>query len=221
MKKTQKCLKSPIWKIVNSALFVFILTTCISTCRKTDQLKLSIESSNTQISDLKVAINNSISQTSQLAIANKNQVNIVNQSITKVEKEIANIKEVIHQLYGSFKKEVMSPQDENVKIKLIPIPTQAGDSALFFKLERTPKPNSIKIVNRNGTVVPFTTLKTSRNVLMVQISGLTKLFPNKDHYYEISYMPDFIDSRPLYTLEDIEMIKMSDKRYEFQLKENK
>ena len=200
--KLKTCLESPLWKLVNSAFIIFLLTTSMSTCHKTKEMAIDINNSN------------------KLAITNKNEVKVVIQSITKVEKEIANIKEAIHQHYSAIITEVFHKQDENVKIQLIPIPNHEGAAALFFKLNHIPEQNSIKIVTSKGVVVPLTTLHITRNIIMVQISGLTKLFSDSSDYYEVVYTPNFFENAPLFTLEEISMNKVSEGRFGFKLKEN-
>lgn len=202
MKKLEKLSESMWWKFVNSAFIIFLLTTSISTCHKTNKIATDINNSN------------------KLAVENKNEVKVVNQSITKVEKEIANIKEAIHQHYNSIITEVFHKKDENIKVKLIPIPDQESDAALFFKLNQIPEPNSIKIVTKRGVIIPLTTLRTKRNIIMVQINGMTKLFSDAEDYFEILYIPNFFDKTKLFTLDEIRMNKVSEGKFNFKLKVN-
>jgi hypothetical protein len=201
--KLRQGLRSPWWQVLNSGLIILFLTTLISTCQKTKELEIAVRNSNT------------------LRVSNQNQVKIINQSITKVEKEIANIREAIHEYYNEIVTEVFRQQDRGNKMKLIPIPGQEGQSALFFMLNKIPEPNSIRIITHRGTSVPLTTLRISRNIVMVQISGLSELFPGSSDYVEVSYTPNFFAIRPLFTLEDIEMIKVTEGRFDFKLKENR
>ncbi len=197
-----KMLKSPWWQLINSAIIIFLLTTILKTCQKTKDLEVAINNSNT------------------LSVENKNEVKIINQSVTKVEKEIANINETIHQFISAIINEVFRKDDENIKIKLIPIPELENKSAsLFFMLNKIPQPKSIKIITNKGVVVPYTTLRTNKNIIMVNISGLSTLFPDNKDYYEVSYIPDFFEKKPLLSLEDIEIEKVDKGIYEFKLKE--
>ncbi len=197
-----KMLKSPWWQLINSAIIIFLLTTILKTCQKTKDLEVAINNSNT------------------LSVENKNEVKIINQSVTKVEKEIANINETIHQFISAIINEVFRKDDENIKIKLIPFTELENKSAsLFFMLNKIPQPKSIKIITNKGVVVPYTTLRTNKNIIMVNISGLSTLFPDNKDYYEVSYIPDFFEKKPLLSLEDIEIEKVDKGIYEFKLKE--
>lgn len=199
--KIGKILKSPYWQLMNSAVIIVLLSTVISTCQKTKELDIAINNSNS------------------VAVSNQNEVKVINQSVTKVQKEIANITEAIHQHYSEVITEVFHQQDKDVKIKLISIPDHERDSALFLMLNRIPEPNSIRITTDRGTSVPLTTLRTSRNVIMVQISGLSKLLPSPSNYFEVSYTPNFFAKGSLFSLEDIEMSKVAYGRFGFKLRE--
>jgi len=201
MNGLEKFLKSPWWKFANSALIVLCLTTLVSMYQTTKNLEIAVDTSNS------------------VGISNKNEVKIINQSITKVETEIANIREAIHQHYNEVVTEVFRQEDKDDKIKIVPIPDQQGQSALFFMLGKIPEEKSIRIITQTGTSVPFTTLTRSRNIVMVQVNGLSELLPKASDYIEVSYTPNFFASGPLFSLQGMEITKRGEGKFDFKLKE--
>jgi uncharacterized protein YfkK (UPF0435 family) len=214
-------LVSPCWKIVNSGLVVALITIGISTCHKAEDAKVAADDANEQIVDLKAEVTNSIQQIMDLRAEVKNSIQndikIVNQSVTRVEKEIANVKEAVHDIYEMVERETFHKEDENVRIKLVKLSDKLN--GVLIRLSRIPEVNSIRITNQQGISVPSTTMRPARNVVGIQISQIAKLFANEESFYEVSYIPDFSANRPLYSLDDITIVNIDEGRFRLVYKE--
>jgi len=219
--KIASFIESPWWKLINSALFVGVITVSLSTCHNIGQLSVDVENSNQQLVTLETKVLNAVSQVNESTISNENKVEIVNQTITKVEKEIGDIKQALHQHYGLVEKETFRKTDEDIRIKLIPIPTDPGVALLFFKLAQIPEANSVTITTDRGANIPFSVQQVDRNIVRVLRSGSPKLFRKPNAFYEVSYIPDFFNTMALLSLEGMVMNQGTDDRYEFRFKEMK
>jgi len=215
-------LKSSWWKLINSALFVALITIGISTCQKAKDAKVAAGNANEQIVGLKAEVTNSVQQIMALKaeIRNsiQNDIKIVNQSVTRVEKEIANVKEAVHSIYEMVERETFQKEDENVRIKLVKLSDNLN--AVLIRLSRIPEVNSIRITNQEGINVPLTTMRPARNIVGIQIRKIPELFANEKWFYEVSYIPDFSADKPLYSLDDITVVKLNEGRFRLVYKED-
>jgi hypothetical protein len=201
---------SPWWKIINSALVLALITIGISTCQKARDAKVASGNVKEQIVGLKAEFTNSIQQITDLKAEFRNSIQsdikIVNQSVTRVEKEIANVKEAVHNIYEMVERETFHKEDENVRIKLV-------------NLSRIPEVNSIRITNQQGINVPFSTMRPVRNIVGIQIRKIPELFANEKWFYEVSYIPDFSADEPLYSLDGMTVVKVSEGKFRLLYKE--
>ena len=206
--RLKEILSSPWWKFLNSALVVAVIAIGISTCQKAKDAEASADDANEQIIGLKAEVRNSI----------QNDIKIVNQSVTRVEKEIANIKEAVHNIFEMVERETFFEEDENVRIKLVKLSDDFH--AALMRLSKIPEVNSIRITNRRGINVPLTTMRPQRNIVGVQLGGeITKLFSTEKWFYEVSYIPDFSEDKPLYSLDDITVVKIDKNEFRLVFKE--
>jgi hypothetical protein len=141
-------------------------------------------------------------------------------NIVKVEKEIANIKEAIHQQYAAFKKEEFKQNDIGKRIAVYPNPVESGKfSIIFFELESIPEENSVEIMDNTGMHAPSNTYDVNSNIISFNQAGVTmdNFLKGSNAFYIIKYIPDAISSKKMLTIGDLKIIPVGKEnwRYEF------
>jgi len=139
-------------------------------------------------------------------------VNVIN-NITKVEKEIANIKEAIHQQYASFKTEVFKGTELGKTVTAYPDPSNPDNAILvFFELNDIPEGNSVQITDDRARSYARTSYIITSNVIALKLLGIKiDNILKGDAYYEIKYIPDRISNKEMLTIKNLEIKKISDK----------
>jgi uncharacterized protein (UPF0335 family) len=118
--------------------------------------------------------------------------------ITKVEKEIADIKETIKQFYSYFKGELFSKEDIDKRVKIF----HSGKfTVIYFQLETIPIKESVILTHQNGTSSPAT-YSISHNTISYRTKGkIDNILKDEDDFYYIKYFQDFNSKEELVTLE--------------------
>jgi hypothetical protein len=137
-------------------------------------------------------------------------VNVIN-NITKVEKEIANIKEVIHQQYAAFKTEDFRKADLGKRIAIYPNPLSPEDSVIFFELQYIPVENSIQIVNSYGVSAPAITYELMSNIILLRVRDIKpdNFMKDDKEVYAIKYIPDTMSNKRMDTIKELKIDKVN------------
>ena len=188
---SRKKLFDYLWKFINSALVIFVLTQVVQNSRRNMDLV-----TNTQ--ELKVDVENALKLTNQLSIENKNEVKIINQNVTKVEKEIANLRETIEQFYDDSKGEVFVQKDKGIKVKVFEL---EEISVVYFELQHIPIENSIEITTEYMALSPAT-YKSFHNIVSMRTRGkASSILESERSFFYIRYHRNFSNEKPLLSLE--------------------
>jgi len=147
-----------------------------------------------------------------LALNQKLSQNII--VVNKIEKEIVNIKEAIHQQYASFKVELFKEEDLDKKVRVFPNPVSPNNkSIIFFELGNISEKNSVTIADRFG-VAPSTSYDANANLIILRRDIVKdKLFKEKGDYYEIKYIPISSSDERLKKVKDMEFQLLEDSKY--------
>ena len=130
---------------------------------------------------------------------------MLNTTITEVKKEIANIREAMHQYYRNFKIATFTKEDLDKTVKAFPNPRNSDNKSLiFFELDEIPEPNSVTLAANDG-MVSFSTFHAWANIVAFKLGHHVEEFFNNEKitFYEIRYVPDYFSEIELYTIEDM------------------
>jgi hypothetical protein len=118
-------------------------------------------------------------------------VNVIN-NITKVEKEIANIREAIHQQYAAFKTEIFRKADLGNRITIYTFPGKPETSMVLFELEAIPVENSIQIGDNYGFSMAASTFFVKLNIIFLNVGEMkpADFLKNDKEVYNVKYIPD-------------------------------
>jgi len=137
-------------------------------------------------------------------------VNVIN-NITKVEKEIANIREAIHQEYAAFKIEQFGKKDLEKTIAIYPNPIKIEQSVIFFELQSIPEENSIQITDELGMSAPMITFTVLSNIICLRRYGKPDSFlKDENKYYVVKYITDAISNKKMYIIKGFKFITKGD-----------
>ncbi len=163
---------------------------------------LEVEMIKKDIENLKVKIEQSLSI--------KQQITTVVNNITEVQKEIADIKEYVHQHYGLYRREIFRKVDKDNRIAILENPKD-GNSVIFFELKLAPEPNSV-VISDQSTVAPSSSFEiVSSNIIKLQRGIKPAAILSEDtNFYEIRYVPIFPSPSRILSLRDFN-IKFIDK----------
>lgn len=129
-------------------------------------------------------------------------VNVIS-NVTKVEKEIANLHEILKQQYSLWENETFRKSDLDIVVKKINRPSSAKEttaSFLVFELKKIPLQNSLVVSNEKG-VVPSNTLEILQNIVRLRYFGNTDKELNKEtDFFNIMYLPDVGNSGKSFTI---------------------
>lgn len=135
------------------------------------------------------------------AIDLKQEVSQTVNVITKVEKEIANIKETIQQIYNQTTRELFLEKDLDSTVKVF---DQNGKKRIvYFQLNNIPIHNSVEITHQNGAFSPATFSIFHNIVALRTLKKLDRIFKNDIDFYYIKYYRDHLSEESLLTLKDM------------------
>lgn len=183
---------------------------------KWKDFELELEAVKSDIKDLRIQI--------QQSLTLKQQISTTVNNIMKVEKEIANIKEAIHQHYSAFKTELFKKEDLGKKMMVFPNPANPNNSSLiYFELEDIPENNSVIVSCQTG-VAPSSVYDVNANIITLKHDVREKNFMKDNNaFYEIKYVPTFTVNKNLYSVKDMKFQPLEEGEFhaEHPLKENK
>ena len=136
----------------------------------------------------------------------KPQINNVIENITKVEKEIANINEAIHQQYSAFEMELFTEKDLSKTVFVCPNPyNPKRDSLIFLVLKKPPEFNSLLIANSTGTYTPPGSYQIDSNIIQIWRQGVVSDDVFKaSSVYAVKYVPDVISHQKILSIKGVE-----------------
>jgi hypothetical protein len=130
-------------------------------------------------------------------------VNVIN-NITKVEKEVANLNEVIHQHYAAFETEVFGKSDIGQRMAVLPA-VLPKDALIYFVLQKIPEVNSVQITGSSGRVAPANTYTVLSNIITlrrdIKVDGILE---EGGRFYAVRYVPDAVSGEKIRNLQDIQ-----------------
>ncbi len=180
-----------------------------------NNMSITINNTNREMDGLKINMTQALS-------LNQNISNTVN-LVTKVEKEIANIKEAIHQQYASFNTELFWRIDLGKRIAIYKNPKNPEkNSVIFIELPKIPEKNSIQIADNTGSYAPPSSYEVTSNIIAIGKGGMTPdaFLKNNNEYYAVKYIPDTISSDKMLTIKDLQLTLNEDGnlRYSYKYK---
>ena len=178
-----------------------------------NNLSITINNTKRDIDTLKLQVVQALTLQQKIS----NTVNLV----TKIEKEVANITEVIHQFNQAIHTETFKNKDFNKKVKVLSLPEFPNNTFIFFELENIPEPNSVLVTSDLGSA-GFSTYKIAENIIILK-TGIpsTEVMKDKNSFFNIRYSIDYNSKKELCTLEGMEFIfKDGNFYYNFKHKEN-
>lgn len=142
-------------------------------------------------------------------------INTTVQNVTKIEKEIANIKETIHEHYAHYRKEFFNKEKLSKGVVAFPNPVNPDRASIvFFELDNVPESNSIILSNQYGTA-PSSTVKVFANIVtLYQEKKSVDVLQGEGEFYDIRYMPDFSYKGELYTVQNTNFKSLENKNWE-------
>lgn len=161
---------------VLGAVLVIVVAFLSSVGSNLAQTKKQISSLTNQIAELKVNVHQAVNMKQEMS----QTINLV----TKVEKEIANIKETIDQLYSRFRVDVFRPSEPDDRFCGFVYSNNA--SCVAVRLTGCPVVGSIQGIWGNKPLFP-TSIRTFKNVLITVFSYVP---PPTNENFSISYMID-------------------------------
>ncbi len=112
-----------------------------------------------QLAELKIEIRQTTSM--------KQEVSQTVNLITKVEKDIGDIREAINSFYRLASGEVFKAKDKGHRVQTF---TANGFTFVYFELEHIPLPESVLITHRRGAYSPLT-YSNARNIVELRLVG--------------------------------------------------
>jgi len=184
-----------------SSIVIFLMIITITTNQE------EINAQKEEIKDLKLQLEQTVNLEQTITTTVNN--------VTKVEKEIVDIKEVIHQLYSGFITEKFKKEDLNKKVKVFENPLYPGGKSvvIFFELESIAEENSVR-VSANRGMAPFGSYRVRQNTIALreEIKKEDVLKQEADRYL-IRYIPSE-EKGEIYTVEGMEFEELEDGRYD-------
>lgn len=181
---------------LNSAFVVAILPALIiHSCNQTKKTQRDVADCLFQVQQINTTV--------KLSVANKTDVTVVNQMITNVQKEIANLQETIGAFYASRKTVTFSKEDVGTRIKYL---KNEGDPCgiFIFALDEIPLVNSVSVYDRASGKSPDQ-VRQLDNLLLFNATflpgGPDELFRKTDKIV-VEYTPDLRRSGQLLNLSD-------------------
>ena len=159
-------------------------------------MKENLKQAEKRVDDLDIKITQAISLKQEVT----QTVNLV----TEVRKEIANIKEAVHQQYAAFKTELFKKADLGKRIATYPNPLSPEKSyVILFELKTIPEENSVQIADDKGMYAPATTFSVTSNVIAVRRTGTSDSYLKDDNeFYVVKYIPDTISDKKMFTIKE-------------------
>jgi len=128
--------------------------------------------------------------------------NVIN-NITKVEKEVANLKEVVKQQYGLWESETFGRRHLETKVRKVNRPATAPEtnaSFVFIELNKVPLANSLLVSNERGVSSPGT-IRSERNIVLIKYLGMFDGVLDYDtDFINVRYIPDWENHEQPYSL---------------------
>ena len=129
-------------------------------------------------------------------------VNVIN-NVTKVEKEIANLSEVLRQQYNLWKSETFRKSDLDIRVKKINRPVTSittTASSILFELAAIPLENSIIVSSERGVISP-NTLEVHKNIVSAKYLGsIDRELDTDTDFFNVRYIPDPENGDKLFTI---------------------
>lgn len=139
-------------------------------------------------------------------IGMKQEVSQTVNVITKVEREIANIKESIKQFYDHARGTIFRKKDKGERVRVF---RTNNTTVVYFELDDIPLPQSVIITHKRGTFSPATH-SIFHNIVQFHIEDKTDtILKNDKDFYYIRYFKDAFSTNTLMTLEDMKYIGTS------------
>ena len=141
----------------------------------------------------------------QIAPIIKMEPKIVNviENVTRVEKEIANLNEMVRQQNQLWKNETFKKSDLDIRVKKInrPSTTKATTlSSIIFELKNVPLSNSLIVSNERG-MMPPNTLEVYRNIVRLKYFGSVDYELDREtDFFNIKYLPDMENTEKPFTI---------------------
>ena len=156
-------------------------------------MKKEVDDVKSDLKALKVDINQ--------AIALKQEVSQTVNVITKVQKEIANIKEATQQIYSQTKGEMFYENNLGDTVKIF----EQGKKmrVIYFQLKNSPISNSVEVTNQNGTASPATFVVFHNIICLRTNEKMDKILKEDVDFYHIKYYQDYLSEESFYTLKDM------------------
>ncbi len=163
-----------------------------------NNLSVTINNAQRDIANLKLEVVQNVALKQQMS----NTINIV----TKIEKEVANITEVIHQFNQAIRTEVFKNKDLGKKVQVLLSPDFPNNTFIFFELENIPEPNSVFVISDLGAA-GFSTYKIVHNILILKTDiPSAKVMKDENRFFNIRYSVDYNSKKELCTIEGMEII---------------
>lgn len=151
-----------------------------------------------------------LEQKIQPVIEMKPQIINVNNNITRVEKEIANLQEMLKQEDALKEVETFTKKDLNVRFKKIYLPEKIKgetEGVLLFELKKIPFKNSVNITSQNlefisQGAIPSSAITINRNIVGIYCRNILQLVLTGDtDVLDITYLPDNKTEEPLWQVQ--------------------
>ena len=121
-------------------------------------------------------------------------INVV-QNITNVEKEIANLYDVLKQQDDLRTEEGFRKKDLGVKVEKLIIPNE--DNYLLIELSKVPLPKSITVATEERTF-PAVSIDNITNIVRIPFNNSMKdILKNDASFISVSYIPDYLSKDKL------------------------
>jgi len=134
------------------------------------------------------------------AISMKQEVQQTVNIITRVEKEIANMKEATKELYGMYSGELFQKKELGDKAQIFDYGT---GRAVVLELSNIPIGKSVLITHRRGIVSPAACYIVNNTVLIRMEDALENIFNNDKEYFFVTYCKDLSSKSELLTVKDM------------------
>jgi hypothetical protein len=160
-----------------------------------NKMREEINKTKQEINDINVKI--------AQAISLKQEVSQTVNLITKVEKEMVNLKETIHAQGALYKIENFTKKDIGNKVIILPNPQSPNDSSIILiELANNPEKNSIQIYKQTGNAVPPSAIDVVENIISIKASKETayKLLGEERDMVTVKYLPNFTSSGKVKTV---------------------
>ncbi|MDD2679317.1 MAG: hypothetical protein PHO03_00740 [Candidatus Omnitrophica bacterium] len=162
-----------------------------------NNLSVTINNIKKEMGDLKIEVKQSLSL--------KQEISTTVNAITRVEKEVAGMQEVISSIYKNIKTNKFKSEDLDKKVKVFPNSRNPNFSIVFFELETIPLENSIELSCRQGTRSPSTLKIIKKNIVAYEVEiPPNRFLRSENDFYSIRYIPDVTSNQELVTIEGMQ-----------------